>query len=181
DLRGEQAYLFDKDTYHSIFIEIDSLNHTVLGQSQLYSQELVLKNPEVNYIAIDHGEGKILLHTTPQTFTNYFILDEDNHKYVTGALAYLPKKKTLYWDEYKKDGGKFQTSPLYILLGNKNLKWAYYFTLLGVLLFIIFEGKRKQRAIPVVKPLENQTYNFTRTIAGLYLDRKDFKQIASKK
>lgn len=180
-LKGEQAYLFDKDTYHSVFIEMDSVTHTILGQSQLYAEELVIENPSVNYVAVDHGEGKILLHTSPQAFTNYFILHEQNYEYVAGALAYLPKGENLYWDEYKKAGKSFQTSPLFILLGDKHLKWAYYFTLAGVLLFILFEGKRKQRAIPVVKPLENQTYNFTRTIAGLYLDRKDYKPIASKK
>src|SRR5690606_2110127 len=106
---------------------------------------------------------------------------EDNFEYAERALAYLPAEGTLYWDEYKKAGKNFYTSPLYILLGNKALKWAYYFTLIGALLFVLFEGKRKQRAIPVVAPLQNQTYHFTRTVAGLYLDRRDYKKVAVKK
>lgn len=181
DLRAEQAYLFDKDTYHSVFSEIDTTRHTVLGISGIYADTLQIQDAEVNFIAVDHGNGKIFLNTTPQAFTNFFLLHKDNYEYAERALAYLPQGTTLYWDEYKKDGKVFQTSPLYILLGSKSLKWAYYFMLFGALLFILFEGKRKQRAIPVVKPLENQTYNFTRTIASLYLDRKDYKKIASRK
>ena len=181
DLKEEQAFLFDKDTYHSVFSEIDTTSHTVLGISGLYDNTLIIEDPEVNFIEIDHEQGKILLNTTPQAFTNFFLLHENNHEYAERALAYLPQGTVLYWDEYKKDGKSFQTSPLYILLSSRSLKWAYYFLLIGVLLFVLLEGKRKQRAIPVVKPLENQTYNFTRTIASLYLDRKDYKLIASKK
>ncbi|NJX16941.1 DUF4350 domain-containing protein, partial [Tamlana crocina] len=32
-----------------------------------------------------------------------------------------------------------------------------------------------------IEPLKNQTLDFTRTIAGLYLDKGDFKSIVSKK
>lgn len=181
ELRNDKAYLFDKEVYHSIFSEIDTLDHTVLGISELYSEDLEIEDPEVNFVIVDHGKGQILLNTTPQAFTNFFILYEDNFEYVERALAYLPADATLYWDEYKKAGKTFQTSPLYILLSNKALKWAYYFTLLGALLFVLFEGKRKQRAIPVKEPLQNQTYHFTRTVAGLYLDRKDYKKVAVKK
>ena len=181
EFRNDKAYLFDKEVYHSAFSEIDTLEHVVLGVSQLYSDELEIEEPEVNFVRVDHGKGRILLNTTPQAFSNFFLLYGNNFEYAEKALAYLPADGTLYWDEYKKVGKTFQTSPLYILLGNKALKWAYYFTLLGALLFVLFEGKRKQRAIPVVEPLQNQTYHFTRTVAGMYLDRRDFKKVADKK
>lgn len=181
DFKSEHAYLFDKDIYHSVFSEIDTLNHTVLGVSELYSGNLVIDNPEVNFVRVPHGKGSILLNTAPQAFTNFFQLHDRNFEYTARALAYLPSDSTLYWDAYKKAGKAFQTSPLYILLSNQSLKWAYYLTLIGVLFFVLFEGKRKQRPIPIVNPLENQTYNFTRTVSGLYLDRKDYKEIATKK
>lgn len=181
EFKSDEAYLFDKEVYHSAFSEIDTLEHTILGVSQLYTKELNIENPEINFIRVDHGKGKILLNTTPQAFTNFFLLHKDNFEYAEKALAYLPAEGTLYWDEYKKAGKTFYTSPLYILLGNRALKWAYYFTLIGALLFVLFEGKRKQRAIPVVAPLQNQTYHFTKTVAGLYLDRRDYKKVAVKK
>ena len=53
--------------------------------------------------------------------------------------------------------------------------------LIGVLIYIIFEGKRKQRAIPIVKPLKNQTVDFTRTIANMYYENGKHKDIAQHK
>lgn len=180
-LKNETAYLYEQETYHSIFSEIDSLNHSVLGVSQIYSDSLSISKPEINYLKADFGEGEIFLHTTPQAFSNFFVLYDDNADYIEKVLGYLPLESTLYWDEYYKSGKDFHTSSLYILFSKKSLKWAYTFVIIGAVLFIVFEGKRKQRSIPVREPLENQTYNFTRTISGMYLDRKDYKAIASKK
>ena len=181
ELESEEAFLFDKEGYYSYFSEIDTLAHTILGISELFSDSLKIEDPEVNYLKTAFGQGEIYLHSTPQAFGNFFMLWKNNSEYVEKTLAYLPTKEVLYWDQYYKAGKSFYTSPLYILLNNKALKWAYYFAILGAVLFVIFEGKRKQRSIPVVKPLENKTYDFTRTIAGLYLDQKDFRKIASKK
>jgi hypothetical protein len=67
-----------------------------------------------------------------------------------------------------------------VLFSNKYFKWSYYLLLITGVLFVIFEGKRKQRAIKVITPLSNKTYDYTKTIAGLYLDKKDHKSIINK-
>ena len=179
ELESEEAFLYDKEGYHSYFSEIDTLNHSVLGVSELYTDSLKIQDPQVNFLRAGFGQGEIYLHSTPQAFGNFFMLWKNNSEYIERTLAYLPSEEILYWDGYYKAGKSFYTSPLYILLNNKALKWSYYFAILGAFLFVIFEGKRKQRSIPVVKPLENKTYDFTRTIAGLYLDQKDFRKITS--
>lgn len=181
ELRREQPYLFDQESYLPVFTETDSSDYRVLGYAEFYTDTLKMDEENPNYIKKNFGEGEILLHLTPKAFSNFFLLTEENAGYAEKALAYLPVNSTLYWDNYYKTGKVFHTSPLYILLNNKALKWAYYFALIACVLFVIFEGKRKQRSIPVIKPLQNQTYHFTRTIAGLYLDRKDYKKIGSKK
>jgi hypothetical protein len=65
-----------------------------------------------------------------------------------------------------------------MLFKNRYLKWAWYVLLAGVFLWVFFEGKRKQRAIPIVTPLQNQTIAYTHTIAGMYLEKSDHKSIA---
>lgn len=180
-LKNDRAYLFNYESYVSYFSEVDSVEHEILGVAQFYRDTLLIRSPRPNYIRTKFGEGEILLHLTPKAFSNFFLVHDQNIEYAERALAYIPTNSTLYWDKYYKTGKSFYTSPLYILLNNRALKWAYYFALLGSLLFVLFEGKRKQRSIPVIKPLQNQTYHFTRTVAGLYLDRKDYKIIASKK
>ena len=64
------------------------------------------------------------------------------------------------------------------ILKNKSLKWAYYLLLIGVTIFIFFEGKRKQRSIPIIKPLQNQTLAFTRTVAHMFFEKQEHKNIA---
>lgn len=180
-LKNDRAYLFNYESYVPYFSEVDSVEHEILGVAQFYRDTLLIRSPKPNYIRTKFGEGEILLHLTPKAFSNFFLVHDQNIEYAERALAYVPTNSTLYWDKYYKTGKSFYTSPLYILLNNRALKWAYYFALLGSLLFVLFEGKRKQRSIPIIEPLQNQTYHFTRTVAGLYLDRKDYKKIASKK
>ncbi|MBP6664888.1 MAG: hypothetical protein KA168_06340, partial [Chitinophagales bacterium] len=56
-----------------------------------------------------------------------------------------------------------------------------YLTLVGLLLFMLFEARRKQRIIPIVKPLENTTLEFAKTVGMLYYQTADHKDIAEKK
>mgnify|MGYP006282803761 FL=1 len=48
-------------------------------------------------------------------------------------------------------------------------------------IYIFFEGKRKQKAIKIVKPYANKTYEFTNTIAEMYYNKNDHLSIATKK
>ena len=181
-LKREKAFLYDRQTNENYFSEYDSLQQQVLGVSQLYSDNLQITEPNINFLRDSIGKGAIYLNSFPKAFSNYFLLAEkENPEYAARALAYISAEKTLFWDQYYKTGKAYYTSPLFVLLNNRRLKWAYYFLIFGSLLFIIFEGKRKQRSIPVIKPLKNQTFHFTRTVAGLYLERKDYRSITAKK
>ena len=180
-LKSAHSWTYDRETYNVIFQPKDSIETEVLGTSHLRADASEEEHEKINFLRVSFGRGALYMHSTPKAFSNYFLLSGRNSDYAERALAYIPKEKTLLWDQYYKTGKSFNTSPLYILLNNRQLKWAYYFLIFGALFFVLFEGKRKQRSIPVLKPLQNQTYNFTRTIAGLYLDRKDYKSIATKK
>ncbi|MBQ4822405.1 DUF4350 domain-containing protein [Aquimarina sp. MMG016] len=179
-LQGTDPYIYDRDVYNPYFSEIDTINTTVLGVTQLYNDTLKIKDPKINYIQETFGSGKILLHTFPEAFGNYFILKDKNFEYTQNLLAYVDSGKQIFWDNYYKSGKTFYTSPLFFLLRNRYLKWAYYFVIFGVILFVIFEGKRKQRSIPIIEPLKNQTLAFTRTISGMYFEKRRHKEIATK-
>ncbi len=180
NLKKPTPYLFDKDTKNSYFNEIDTLKTTALGVVQLYNDTLEIKQPKINYIQQDFGDGKVLLHTFPEAFSNYFTLTDKNYEYTQNLLTYIDRDDTILWDNYYKSGKTFYTSPLYLLFKNRYLKWGYYTLLIGALLFVIFEGKRKQRSIPVMEPLKNQTLAFTRTISGMYFEKQQHKEIVEK-
>ncbi len=181
ELKREEPFLFDRETYLRHFTEVDSTNQEILGISQLRQDNPKIQPSKINFLRDSIGKGALYLNSTPWAFSNYFLLDKNNSEYAGRALAYIPMGKTLFWDQYYKSGKTFTTSPLFVILNSKPLKWAYYFIIIGSVLFVIFEGRRKQRSIPVVEPLRNQTYHFTRTISGLYLDRNDYKNISTKK
>jgi len=180
NLKSKQAFLLDRDITNRYFSSIDTINTTALGIMQLYNDTLKVKKPKINYIQQKFGEGNIILHTFPEAFTNYFILKDNNYLYTQNMLSYLDPNLQILWDNYYKSGKSTATSPLYMLFKNRYLKWAYYFIILGFVLFIIFEGKRKQRSIPVITPLKNQTLAFTRTISGMYFEKQKHKEIATK-
>ncbi len=180
-LKGKTPYNLDKDGSFSYFEELDTLNVTALGVMDLMraKDSTQIKKPKVNFIRMPWKEGEIILSTFPQAFTNYFMLKDNNAAYTANMLTYLPEDGTIYLDMYYKNSKSVAVSPLFIILNNKYLRWSWYTLLLGALVWVIFEGKRKQRSIPIRKPLPNTTLDYTRTIAGMYLDKKENRQIAT--
>jgi hypothetical protein len=177
---------YDRSKYVSHFNEIDTLNTSIISTVKGFkvdeeSIDSIKITTPINIIKQPFGKGTIVLSSFPQAFTNYFILTTPNQNYTAGLLSYIDETKPIYLDNYYKSGKSYYTSPMYILLNNKALKWAYYMMLIGVVIYILFEGKRKQRAIPIVKPLRNQTLDFTRTIANMYYEKGKHYEIAQHK
>lgn len=179
NLKLPDSVLFDRDTSTPYFSEIDTLKTLVLGEVAITEEEE--HQLKINVLQHPFGNGKIILSTFPEAFTNYFILKGKNKEYTAGVLSYLDATKPIYIDNHYKSGKSFYTSPMYIFLNTKELKWAYYIALIGALFYVVFEGKRKQRAIPVVTPLANRTLDFTRTISDMYYERSNQKAIAEHK
>ena len=174
-------YSFDRDFRNQVFTEIDTLRTTVLGKTGYIDKNGERTEEGINFIKYNFGEGNFYFYTFPEAFTNYYLLKENNNQHTAAVLSYLDADKTIYWDEYYKTGKSKITSPMHFLLSNPSLKWSYYLVLIGVLFFVVFEGKRKQRYIPIITPLKNQTLAFTRTIANMYYEKSEHKNIAEHK
>lgn len=180
-LLRKKAIPVEKEYYATNFNKIDTLNTMVLGQVYIEPDSTEAISRKVNAIKQPFGQGDIILTCFPKAFTNYFILKDENRDYTAGLISYLDTDGMVYLDNFHKSGKSFYTSPMYLFLGTKEFKWAYYLVLIGALIYIIFEGKRKQRAIPVVTPLKNQTLAFTRTIADMYYENGEQQLITEHK
>ncbi|MFH6604906.1 DUF4350 domain-containing protein [Maribacter algicola] len=180
-LKTEEGYSFEKDSYATFLNKIDTLKTTVIGTVDFFNEDGSAQEKNFNVVKQPFGKGEIYLSTFPKAFTNYFILQESNKDYTAGLLSYLDGSRTIYIDNYYKSGKARYTSPMHIFLNTKEFKWAYYIALIGALLYVVFEGKRKQRAIPVVLPLKNQTLAFTRTIADMYFEKGEAQAISEHK
>lgn len=170
-----------KDVIENSFFEsIDTLRTTVLGTLTTKNEdEIEETHPNLIKVEVGDNNGQFILHTNPFAFTNYHLLD-DKEDYAATVLSYMPKQQII-WDNNYKSGRKVITSPLRYILENTALKWAFYISMFGLILFVIFRGKRTQRIIPVIKKLDNATVDFTKTIGELYYQHGDYTNIINKK
>ncbi|MFH6992362.1 DUF4350 domain-containing protein [Flavobacterium sp. FlaQc-48] len=156
------------------FSKIDTASTTVLGYQDTKS------NKNVNYIKVAYRQGYFYLHTDPLAFTNFHLLKGKNYQYAEGVLSCLPKGD-IFWYTKGQNNERISTSPLRYILSQPALKSALYLSLLGIVIFIIFNAKRKQRIVPILKPLSNLTVDFTKTIGNLYYQAGDHDNIIDKK
>jgi hypothetical protein len=156
------------------FSKIDTLYTTVLGYQKFKDSS------RVNYIKTSWGNGYFYLHLQPSAFTNYQLLKKDNKKYAEAAMSYL-NDDTIYFDSRNKTRKELGSSPLRFVLSQPALRWAWYLALLSTVIFMIFNAKRKQRIVKVIKPLKNTTIDFTKTIGNLYYETKDHNNLIDKK
>ena len=165
------GYHYKKGTVSHYFEQYDSSRSIILG---------INDRQQVNYLKMSWGEGTFWLNTVPHAFTNYNMLLPKNKGYMEKALAYLPAQDIL-WDEHHKAGRREARTPIRYILSQSALRWAYGLALFTVVLFILFEGKRRRRAIPLLPPLPNDTLEFVDTMGRLYFQRRDHQNITQKK
>ena len=126
------------------------------------------------------GFGDITLCSVPTAFTNYFVLRPPTAGFAWQALSSLPRGP-VWWDEYTKQGRAGSDSLLRVVFQHPALKIAFWLLLAGGLLLLLVNGRRRQRVIPVVVPLPNNTLQFVRTVAGLYRQGDNHAPIAHRK
>lgn len=127
------------------------------------------------------GKGEIILVTTPLLFTNYSVLDGTNATYALRLMSQMKELPIVRTEAYNKAGATEQRSPFSYLLSQTPLRWGLYLTMIGVLLFMFFTARRRQRAIPVVRDPENKSLEFTELIGTLYYQQGCHGDLVRKK
>lgn len=167
--REEYKYLLNHVSQH--FQQFDSAKCEALA---------VNDDDKAVLLQVKWGKGALYLCSTPLVFTNYYILRDSNHRFVSSVLSYLPVDD-VYWTNYYHMGRMEAQTPLRFILTQPPLKWAYFLVIGSIILFMLFEAKRKQRIIPVVAPPANMTLDFVRTVSNLYIKKSNNKNIAEKR
>jgi hypothetical protein len=171
-LKRINSYAFQRDISSQYFSQFDTARAVVLGQNSL---------KHANYISYAFGKGHLYLSANPQLFTNYSLLTNQGADYAAKALSYLPVKNNIYWDQYQNKDIAVDDSPLRVIFSHDSLRWAYYISLITALIYIIYEVKRRQRIIPIIEPLKNNTLEFVKVVGQVYYERRDNSNIAHKK
>jgi hypothetical protein len=171
-LRQKKGYIFPKD---------DGRNYFRINK---FSNVMLLASNELNepvFVQVNYGQGQFYLHNLPLAFTNYFVADTVANKHAFQAISYLPKQP-VFWDEYQKQGrfGANENSVFRYIVSQPALYAAYLLAIIGLLLFAIFSGKRRQRIIPVIDPPKNVSLEFVKTIGNMYYRKGDHANMAEK-
>ncbi|TAD85198.1 MAG: hypothetical protein EAY75_11745 [Bacteroidetes bacterium] len=142
------------------------------------------QNETPDAIRVKLGKGELVLATNAAAFTNYFLLQGQNHQYALNLLSYLPQTAASpVWDDFyrrypfRQDKSQ---SLLSSIMANPHLRMAMLVLLLAALAWIVTNLFRAQRKIALLKPNTNTSLEFSQTIARLYFNRKDNHNIAQK-
>ena len=89
---------------------------------------------------------------------------------------------SVYWDNFYRLRRNMDDNFSIVKFFKKHIQLYYAFlsTLGGLLIFIAFGGKRRQRFVPEKIPNTNSTVSYTETIGRLYMQKKDNRNIALK-
>ena len=185
------------DIYNRYWYYLDEnslglLSATSLGRFYGINSELDTLGG-INYFRVDYGKGSIYFHTQPLQFTNLQLLDTNAVDYANAVFSYL-NRGPIYWEEhnwifnrptsktwtYKPFFSNNAEGPLTLILNTPTLKWGWYLLLFFVLLFILFEGKRKQAIIPVLANKQNTTLAHIKSLTKLYYRSDEHYPIANK-
>jgi hypothetical protein len=164
-------YWFRTDNIYNSFDSLNTSTTTVIARNS-YDDPVTIR--------VNFGKGYLVLNSTPLAFTNIYLLSNENHRFVSGSLSYLNNGK-IFWTEFYHLGRRELQTPLRFILTSEPLAWAYYITIVSIVLFMVFEAKRRQRIIPVINPLTNTTLEFVTTIGNLYYQTGNHRNIADKK
>ena len=167
-----KKYPLRKNQSDTYFSEIDTAHAISLAQNDS------LKSIFIKY---SFGKGNLYLNSNPQSFTNYSLINADGAEYVAKVLSYLKNNKVIIWDEYYTQGREGDESIMRVFFRSPPLKWAYYIALISLILFVIYEKKRRQRIIPVIEPLKNSTVDFVNVVGQVYYEQRNNLNIAEKK
>ena len=121
------------------------------------------------------GEGELILVAVPLVLTNYGMLDRNTSDLVMRLMTQLADRPVVRTLQFNRTVGQTeqQQSPFRVLLQSRPLTWAFYLSLLTIVLFFIFTARRRQRVIQVVEPPKNHSLEFVQLIGTLYYLRRD--------
>lgn len=172
---GIKKYNLIEGMGNNYFSKIDTLTTTILGYQG------TTNNRKVNFIKVPYKAGYFYLHTQPAAFTNFHLLKGDHNEYTSQVLSYIPKKDTIFWYVKNQNGDIASSSMLRYIISQPTLKSGWFLFLSGMVIFMFFNAKRKQRIVPIIKPLANTTVDFAKTIGNLYFQEGDHDNIIQKK
>ncbi len=149
-----------------------------------YDSTLFTTMAEVDSAAVLIGAevngGQLFLCTTPDLLTNFFVARHPNREAAYTILSLLANRR-MVWDEYYKAGKVRERNPLALIHGSDALYHAWLLLLFILVVYVLLESRRRQRAIPLITPPANTTLEFVAVIGNCYFNADNHKYVAAEK
>jgi hypothetical protein len=154
----QKQYVLSEKLIEDYYISFDSSKASILAY---------LDGDKPIALRYKFGEGQFIFTTMHSLFLNQNLINKPERK-VAYALLNYANAYTLIWDEYYKKFNRHTESEIDFIKNSKGLYAAYVCLLVGIVFYMIFEAKRRQREIKVINKPENSTLNFVHVITSLY-------------
>ncbi len=136
-------------------------------------------NGNPDFIRFSMGSGHLTLHAAPLVLSNYFLLQPGNIEYLGHIWQTLPPNiDHIYWCNFQHRSA--QESDFKSLLRHRSTFYALNLFLLLTIMYLLFQTKRRQRIIPIIPPLKNESVSFVETVGKLYYNKRNNANIAWK-
>lgn len=115
--------------------------------------------------------GKLIVTTMPLVFTNYGVMDSDARKLSEYMSSFFKGRKLyrLHEEKNKKDVMKEEEDGDFkYIMSQPPLKWAFYIILGLLVVYMVFNSRRRMKAIPVHKIDEDTTLQFAKVLGTFY-------------
>ena len=141
-----------------------------------------------NFVRVEHGDGSVLLNTTPRMFYNYQLKRLHGFRYAEYVLDQLPADRDIYllelgrlsdnygnYDTDNQEGvdGEDEDSYLRLIFKNPTLLTALLLSIFGIILFVIFRSKRTRPEVPFIQKKKDMTLAFADTITSIYFAKRN--------
>ena len=120
-------------------------------------------------------KGRLIVVANSLWFTNYGFTHDGSRQLAMRCISMLGDGPVIRLDTSLQDGKAYEESesPLRFLIKHRALRWALYLILLGIVLSMIFNCRRRQRVIPVLKKPENMAVKLIKHLGMLAYKKRD--------
>jgi len=172
NLKTEADYGFKRGIGSQYFNRVDTGKTTILG---------VNAKGQPNFIRYSYGKGNLFLIAEPGFYTNFNLLDKYGAEYAAKTLSYLQGNNRIIFDEYFSVQENATTDMLRVFFKHPELEFAYYLAIFSLIIFVLYDIKRRQRIIPIADPFTNSSLAFVNVVGSVYYHERNNLDIALKK
>ncbi|MFT4536017.1 MAG: hypothetical protein ACJA1A_003618 [Saprospiraceae bacterium] len=130
-------------------------------------------------VKIPFENGNLFFHVLPQLFNNYSYRQSQMFDYTEKMLSYFDPEYVVFLNRLTRLKHLPSEHPLQFIMSSPPLKTAYYLFVLGLFLYAVFGGKRKQKSIPITDKNENTSLEYIATVSQLFYQQDQHEKLVA--